>query len=122
MDNLIEEKCFDFSLKIISLSRNLNDEKKEYVIAKQLLRSGTSIGANVAEAQYAQSEADFISKNSIALKEAAETHYWLRLLESCDFMSESEVDELILKCAELKRILNAIVRSSKKKHRKVTNT
>lgn len=122
MDNLIEEKCFDFSLKIISLSRNLNKEKKEYVIAKQLLRSGTSIGANVAEAQYAQSEADFISKNSIALKEAAETHYWLRLLESCDFMSESEVDELILKCAELKRILNAIVRSSKKKHRMVTNT
>ena len=101
-------------MKIISLVRYLNEEKKEYVIAKQILRSGTSIGANVSEAQYAQSEADFISKNSIALKEAAETHYWLRLLKTSGLLSENEADKFILKCVELERILNAIVRSSKK--------
>ena len=103
-------------MKIISLVRYLNEEKKEYVITKQILRSGTSIGANVSEAQYAQSEADFISKNNIALKEADVTHYWLLLLKMSGLVSENEADELILKCVELERILNAIVRSAKKRH------
>ena len=80
MDNVIESKSFSFAVRIVKLCRNLQSDNKEFVLSKQLLRSGTSIGANVAESQQAQSRADFISKLSIALKEAVETNYWLRLL------------------------------------------
>ena len=80
MDNVIESKTFDFAIRIVNLYKYLCDQKKEYVLSKQVLRSGTSIGANVAEAQQAQSRLDFISKMSIALKETTETKYWLKLL------------------------------------------
>ena len=89
MNNMIEEKSILFAVKIIKLCKWLSKEKKEYVVSKQLLRSGTSIGANVAEAQQAQSGADFIAKNSITLKEAAETKYWLRLLKEADYIAPS---------------------------------
>ena len=79
MENVIEKKSFDFAIRIVKLYRYLCNNKKEYVLSKQLLRSDTSIGANVAEAQQAQSKADFVLKLSVALKETTETKYWLRL-------------------------------------------
>ena len=87
--------------------------KKEYTLTKQLLRSGTSIGANVAEAQQAQSRPDFIAKLSIALKEAVEAEYWLRLMYSTDYLTEKEFAAIIADCKELEKPLTAIIRSTK---------
>ncbi len=91
MENVIENKSFGFAVRIVKLYKYLCDKKKEYVLSKQLLRSGTSIGANVAEAQQEQSKADCISKISIALKETTETKYWLKLLNATDFLSDNEI-------------------------------
>ena len=88
-ENIIVDKSFDFAVRIVNLNKYLNNEQKEYVLSKQLLRSGKSIGANVSEAERAQSKADFISKMSIALKEANETNYWLKLLYKTDYLSKS---------------------------------
>ena len=88
---IIEEKSFDFAIRIVKLYKYLCNNKKEYVLSKQVLRSGTSIGANVAEAQQAQSKEDFISKLSIALKETTETKYWLRLLNATNYLNQSEI-------------------------------
>ena len=88
MSNSIQEKSFRFAVRIVKLCRYLQTEKKEYVLSKQLLRSGTSIGANVSESQQAQSRPDFVSKLSIALKETSETEYWLRLLYATDYLSD----------------------------------
>ncbi|HCA05089.1 MAG TPA: four helix bundle protein [Ruminococcaceae bacterium] len=87
--------------------------KKEFVLSKQLLRSGTSIGANVAEAQQAQSKADFISKISVALKETTETKYWLRLLNATDYLSDIETKTIFADCVEIEKILTTILKSSK---------
>ena len=108
-ENLIRDKSFDFALKIIYLYKYLRDEKKEYVLSKQLLRSGTSIGANIEEAQAGQSKRDFSSKMSIASKEARETRYWLRLLKYGKYINN---DEIIQDCEELIRLLTAIVKST----------
>lgn len=89
-ENAVEAKSFDFAIRIVKLYQYLTNEKKEFVLSKQLLRSGTSIGANVAEAERAQSQADFYAKMSIALKEANETDYWLRLLYKTDYLTENE--------------------------------
>ena len=91
-ENIIVDKSFDFAVRIVNLNKYLNNEQKEYVLSKQLLRSGTSIGANVSEAERAQSKADFISKMSIALKEANETNYWLKLLYKTDYLNKSQYD------------------------------
>jgi len=107
--NIVIDKSFDFAIKIIDLYKYLRYEKKEYVLSKQLLRSGTSIGANVEEAQAAQSKKDFISKMSISSKEARETHYWLRLLRRSNYIAK---DEIIQDCEELIRLLTSIVKSS----------
>ena len=115
MDNLIENKSFGFAVRIVKLSRYLNEQKNEFVLSKQILRSGTSIGANVAEAQQAQSDADFISKMNIALKEAAETKYWIKLLEATDYLSKSETQSILAECIELEKILFSIIRTSKSK-------
>ena len=115
MDNLIENKSFGFAVRIVKLSRYLNEQKNEFVLSKQILRSGTSIGANVAEAQQAQSDADFISKMNIALKEAAETKYWIKLLEATDYLSKSETQSILTECIELEKILFSIIRTSKSK-------
>ena len=114
MSNNIENKSFQFSVRVVKLSRYLQDEKKEYILSKQLLRSGTSIGANIVEAQQAQSRADFISKLSIALKEAVETNYWLRLLNATNYLSESEFSSIIADCKELEKLLTAIVKTSRR--------
>lgn len=113
MDNVIEIKSFSFAVRIINLCKHLGETKKEYTLTKQLLRSGTSIGANVAEAQQAQSRPDFISKLSIALKEAVETNYWLRLLQATDYLSEAEFESIHSDCQELEKLLTAIIKSSK---------
>ena len=112
----IEERTFKFAVRIIKLCQFL--EGKSWVnstLGRQLLRSGTSIGSNVEEAQAAQSRADFISKNNISLKEARETHYRLRLLSATDVISRSRLQPLLDESLELKRILGAIVISAKKK-------
>ena len=92
---------------------HLTDIKKEYVLSKQLLRSGTSIGANVAEAEQAQSRPDFVSKMNIALKETPETKYWIKLLKATGFFSERESSSLLADCVELEKLLVSIIKSSK---------
>jgi len=116
--NIIKDKSFKFALRMVKLRQYLNKEKKEYSIADQVLRSGTSIGANVSEAEYAQSRADFISKMSIALKEANETRYWLKLLVFGEYLDEKLFKSLFSDCKELISILHSIVKSSKEKNNK----
>ena len=113
MENIIEKKSFVFAIRVVKLYKYLCDKKKEYVLSKQLLRSGTSIGANVAEAQQAQSKADFISKISIALKETTETKYWLRLLNASEYLSDYEIKTILSDCVEIEKILTSILKSSK---------
>ena len=113
MNNAIEEKSCQFAVRIVKLCRYLRDEKKEFILSKQLLRAGTSIGANIAESQQAQSRPDFISKLCIALKEASETNYWLRLLRATDYLSETEYRTMIVQCKELERLLTSILKSAK---------
>lgn len=113
MENVIEKKSFDFAIRIVNLYKYLSDKKKEYVLSKQVLRSGTSIGANVAEAQQAQSKADFVSKISIALKETTETKYWLRLLNAADYLNHTEIKTILEDCVEIEKILTSILKSSK---------
>lgn len=113
MEQTAERKSFTFAVRIVKLCKHLTDNKREFALSKQLLRSGTSIGANIAESQQAQSRADFISKLCIALKEASETDYWLRLLHAADYLSEAEYASIIADCHELEKILTAIIKSSK---------
>ena len=113
MENVIEIKSFNFAVRIVNLYKHLTDTKKEYVLSKQLLRSGTSIGANVAEAEQAQSKPDFVSKMNIALKETSETKYWIKLLKATDFLSEKESNSLLADCVELEKLLVSIIKSSK---------
>ena len=113
MEQTVEQKSFLFAVRIVKLSKHLNANKKEYVLSKQLLRSGTSIGANIAEAEQAQSRADFISKMNIALKEAVETNYWLRLLRATDYLSETEFTSIHGDCREVEKMLTAIVKTAK---------
>ena len=95
------------------MARYLREEKKEFILSKQLIRAGTSIGANIVESQQAQSRADFISKLSIALKEACETNYWLRLLQATDYLTESEFTSIIADCRELEKILTSIIKTTR---------
>ena len=113
MDNVIETKSFNFAVRIINLYKYLTDRKNEYVLSKQLLRSGTSIGANVAEAEQAQSKPDFVSKMNIALKETSETKYWIKLLQATDYLSQEESTSILDDCVELEKILVKIIKSSK---------
>ena len=114
MDNVVEEKSFRFAVRIVKLNQYLRTKKKEYVLSKQMLRSGTSIGANIAESQQAQSRADFISKLEIALKETSETKYWLRLLNATEYLSDTEFNSIYTDCSELEKLLVSIVKSTKK--------
>ena len=112
MDNVIETKSFDFAVRIVNLYKHLTEEKKEYVLSKQLLRSGTSIGANVAEAQRGQSKPDFNAKMNIALKEANETDYWLRLLHKTDYLTDKEYGSIENDINEIIAILVAICKKT----------
>ena len=113
MDNIIEQKSFQFAIRVVNLYKYLNGVKKEFVLSKQLLRCGTSIGANVAESQQAQSRADFLSKLEISLKEATETKYWLRLLKETDYLKEEQFSSIYADCVEIEKILVRIVKSTK---------
>ena len=113
MEQTVERKSFLFAVRIVKLSKHLNTAKKEFVLSKQLLRAGTSIGANIAEAEQAQSKADFISKMNIALKEAVETNYWLRLLQASDYLSDAEFSSIHSDCRELEKMLTAIIKTAK---------
>jgi len=112
-ENVVKDKSFDFALRIIDL-RKLLEQQKEYVIARQIMRSGTSIGANIREAEYAVSKADFIYKLSIALKEANETEYWLELLFHSKNIEGTLYNELRNDLKEILRLLISIIKSSKK--------
>jgi four helix bundle protein len=113
-DNIILDKSFTFAVRIVKLYKYLCDEKKEYVLSKQLLRSGTSIGANVNEAQAGQSKADFIAKMSIASKEARESKYWIDLLIKTDYLNihDGHTKSLLNEIEEIIKLLTSIVKSS----------
>lgn len=113
MERTVERKSFLFAVRIVKLCKHLNTCKREYVLAKQLLRSSTSVGANIAEAEQAQSRADFVSKMSIALKEAGETDYWLRLLRATEYLAEEEFVSIYNDCKELEKMLTAIVKTAR---------
>ncbi|MDD3223269.1 MAG: four helix bundle protein [Clostridium sp.] len=112
--NVIVNKSFKFAVDIVELYKMLVDEKKEYILSKQLLRSGTSIGANVKEGIKGISKADFRNKMSIALKEANETEYWLELIVEAKILERSEIDTLLKECKEICKILTCIVKTSEK--------
>ena len=111
-ENVVKYKSFAFAIRIVNLFKLLR-ERKEFVLSKQLLRSGTAIGALVRESEHAQSRADFINKLSIALKEANETEYWILLLRRTDYISQMEFDSIVQDCRAIVRILISIVRTSK---------
>ncbi|TYQ25483.1 four helix bundle protein [Pseudanabaena sp. UWO310] len=112
-ENVVQQKSYAFAVRIVKLYQYLISTKKEYVLSKQILRSGTSIGANVEEAIGGQSKADFIHKLSIAYKEARETSYWLRLLKDTDYLTEKEFQSIHPDVEELCRIIGSIQKSAK---------
>jgi four helix bundle protein len=112
-ESVIREKSFDFAVRIVRLYQYLCNEHKEYVLSKQLLRAGTSVGENVNEAKHGQSRKDFLSKMNIALKEAVETEYWIRLLQKTEYLNEKHAENILRDCDEIVRILHAIVKTTK---------
>ena len=116
-ENIILQKSKAFAVRIVRLYQHLCSSKREYILAKQILRSGTSIGANAKEAAYAQSKAEFVAKMNIALKEAAETEYWLELLYETDYLTKSQYDSLYSDNNELISLLSSIIKTSNKNDR-----
>lgn len=110
---MVKDKSFAFAIRAVKLYKILCDERKEYVLSKQMMRSATAIGALVRESEHAQSKADFINKLSIALKEANETEYWLMLLNQTDYITDNEFDSIITNCKELLRLLISIIKTTK---------
>lgn len=111
--NIIQEKSFCFALRIVKLYKYLKENKKEYILSKQLLRSGTSIGANVEEAIGGQSKNDFVSKISIAYKESRETLYWIKLLKESDYLSLKQAESITNDCEEIIKIITKIQKTMK---------
>lgn len=112
--SVLREKSYCFALRVVKLYQYLANEKKEFVLSKQVLRSGTSIGANVEEANQAQSKTDFIHKLSISQKESAETHYWIRLLRDSDYLPEKLAASLLKDCEEIQKLITASIKTAKK--------
>jgi four helix bundle protein len=113
-DNVIQQKSYAFAIRIVKLYRHLSQEKKEFVLSKQLLRSGTSIGANLEEGIGGQSRKDFAAKVNISYKEARESRYWIRLLRDTDYLEPKEAESILNDCEEVVRILAAIVKTLNK--------
>ncbi|MBQ7897350.1 MAG: four helix bundle protein [Clostridia bacterium] len=113
--NIIENKSFEFAIRIVNLYKFLVKEKEERILSRQLLKSGTSIGANVSEAQRGQTMPDFVSKMSIALKEANETFYWIKLLYHTDYITKEQFDSISKDIDEIISILTAICKTSREK-------
>jgi len=116
-ENILKSKSYAFALRVVKLYKYLNDNK-EYVLSKQLLRSGTAVGALVREAEFGQSKADFISKLSIALKEANETHYWLSLLRDSGYIDKKMYDSISPETEELIRLLVSSIKTAKRNREK----
>ena len=112
-DNVVLEKSMRFSVRVVRLYQFLCAEAREFVMSKQLLRCGTSIGANINEAQYAISKGDFLNKMYIALKECAETMYWIELLFQTDYLTESQHSSMLADCRELHSLLSSITKSTR---------
>ena len=113
--NIVKDKSFDFAVRVVKLYQYLCYEKKEYILSKQMLRSGTSIGANIEEALQAQSKRDYLSKMNIALKEANETLYWIRLLYATEFLDDRQNNSISVDCNEIISLLVSIVKTTKEK-------
>jgi len=112
-DNVLVDKSFKFAIRIVNLYRYLCNGKREFVLSKQLLRCGTSIGANVNEAQEAQSKNDFISKLSISLKEARESRYWIELLKETNYLTNQEANDISKDLIEIIKLLTSIIKTTK---------
>ena len=113
--NVLKEKSYLFAIRAVKLYQFLKEEKKEFTLSKQILRSGTSIGANVEEAIGAQSEKDFYMKLNIAYKEARETHYWLRILHDTNYIDDKQFKSILNDCDELLKITGTIIKTMKSK-------
>ena len=118
MENIVADKSYAFAIRIVNLYKYLINEKKEFVLAKQLLRSGTAIGALIREAEHAQSKSDFLNKMNVALKEANETNYWPMLLKDTNYLSEPEFNSLISDCSTILKLLISIVKTTKRSLKK----
>lgn len=118
-DSIVKTKSFAFAVRVIKLYKFLTTQHKEYVISKQLLRSGTSVGANVRESQNAESKADFIHKLAIAQKECDESLYWLELLKETDYLNQKEFDSLHADATAILKIIRSIILTSKKKKKEL---
>ena len=112
-DNIIKQKSLEFAIRIVRLYQYLSEQKKEYVLSKQLLRCGTSIGANIHEALQGSSTKDFINKLNISLKESHETDYWLKLLFETNYLTKDEYESINRDCIEIIKILTSIIKTSK---------
>ena len=112
-DNIVREKSFEFAISVVKLSKGLAEVRKEFIMSKQLLRSGTSVGAMVREAEHAESKNDFIHKLGIAQKEINEAIYWLELLRATDYLEETEFQEVHIKAVEVIKLITAIIKSAK---------
>lgn len=117
-DNILVDKSFTFAVRIVNLYKYLSNDKKEFILSKQLLRSGTSIGANINESQDAQSTNDFIAKLSIALKEARESKYWIELLKETNYLSTKESDNILEDVIEVIKLLVSIIKKTKENNAK----
>ncbi len=116
-ENVTYEKAKAFALKIIAVCKRIQKEEKEYILTNQIIRSATSVGANIAESKYAQSNADFISKLQIALKECAESEYWIDIMSGAGYLCSEEYDNLYAECGRLRKLLSsAIMTASKRSH------
>ncbi len=113
-ENILQEKSYKFALRIVKLSEYLNDEKREFVLYKKILDSGTAIGALIEEARQGENRADFLQKLSVANKEAFKTNFWLRLLRDSNFLSEKQSQSLLDDCEELQRMLISSLKTAKK--------
>lgn len=113
MGNIVVEKSFEFAIEVVRTYQSLLAKQKEFALFGQFMRSGTSIGANIAEAQEAQSKADFISKMSIALKESKECSYWIKLLEATGYLQAQKAEKLKNECESLSKLLTSIIKSTK---------
>ena len=112
---VLEEKSYAFALRIVKMNQYIQSKKKEYVLSKQILRSGTAIGALISEAQYAQSKSDFVHKLQIALKEANESKYWLRLLRDSNYINEAMSESMIQDVESLIKILTSSINTTRRK-------
>ncbi|AVF49066.1 four helix bundle protein [Elizabethkingia anophelis] len=112
-DNIVKHKSFDFAVRIIKLYQYLSSDKKEFILSKQILRSGTSVGAMIRESEHAQSKSDFIHKLSIAQKEINETIYWLELFQATDYLSAQEFESINEDAVEIIKLITSIIKTTK---------